>query len=273
MNPEVERQFFAGKSGVEALVSVMASLRDPQSGCPWDLVQDFSTIAPYTVEEAYEVLDAIERGTPEQLKDELGDLLLQTVYHARIGEELGLFDLDAIATGAARKMISRHPHVFGPESREKSPETQTIDWENIKETERQKAGNASVLSGVAKALPALTRALNLQKRAARVGFDWPNASGVVAKLDEEARELICATSAGDKEAADEEFGDLLFTLVNLGRHLSLDPEAALRRANDKFEERFRHMERLLSENGHKLDELQLAELEEAWQEAKADCKV
>ncbi|MEM8659176.1 MAG: nucleoside triphosphate pyrophosphohydrolase, partial [Pseudomonadota bacterium] len=213
--------------GIDRLIAIMERLRDPQTGCPWDIEQTFETIAPYTIEEAYEVADAIARGDFDDLKDELGDLLLQVVYYTQMGSEARHFDFDAVADGISEKMIRRHPHVFGDQSRDKSAAQQTRDWEQIKAAERADNGPAGVLDGVALGLPALTRALKLQKRAARVGFDWNDRALVLDKLVEEATEL--SEAQRDPDRAEDEFGDLLFVMVNLGRHLGIDPEAALRR--------------------------------------------
>jgi ATP diphosphatase len=218
---------------LERLVAIMARLRDPERGCDWDVQQTFRSIAPYTIEEAYEVADAIERDDLDALKDELGDLALQVVFHARIAEELGAFDLAEVLTAISDKMERRHPHVFGDGSRP--------GWETVKAAERAaKADEPSALAGVARALPALLRAEKLQKRAARTGFDWPDPSGARDKILEELREIAEA----EPEQLEEEVGDLLFAVVNFARHLKIEPEAALRRANDKFERRFRSMETL-----------------------------
>jgi len=220
------------------LATVMARLRDPDSGCPWDIAQSFATIAPYTIEEAYEVADAIDRADMPALCDELGDLLLQVAFHARIAEQAGHFTLQDVIDGITAKMIRRHPHVFGDGAREDGH----AQWEAIKAAERAaKEPDPSALAGVAAALPALLRAEKLQKRAARTGFDWPDTTGVVAKIHEELDEVAAAASADERE---EEVGDLLFAVVNLARHLRVDPEAALRNANAKFERRFRGMESL-----------------------------
>ena len=237
---------------LERLTAIMARLRDPQHGCEWDVQQTFATIAPYTIEEAYEVADAIERGDLDGLKDELGDLALQVVFHARMAEELGVFDLTDVLTGISDKMERRHPHVFGDGA---SP-----GWEAVKATERAAKSDPSALAGVARAIPALLRAEKLQKRAARTGFDWPNASGARAKIVEELDEI--ATAAPEDRA--EEVGDLLFAVVNFARHLKIDPEAALRQANDKFERRFRAMEAM---DGSFVS-LSLDDKEALWRQAK-----
>ncbi len=242
---------------VGRIVAIMARLRDPVAGCEWDCAQSFATIAPYTIEEAYEVADAIERGDMTDLKDELGDLLLQVVFHSRIAEEAGLFALRDVVDAISDKMERRHPHIFGD----------AVDgghhlWEQVKATERrQKSGQNGVLAGVALGLPALARAEKLQKRAARVGFDWPDATGPRAKIDEELAEVEQA--ATDDERL-EEVGDLLFSVVNWARHLGVDPEAALRAANCKFERRFAKMEAADPLFGERT----LGEQEAAWQRAK-----
>ncbi|RWR27831.1 nucleoside triphosphate pyrophosphohydrolase [Sinirhodobacter populi] len=262
----------SGDAGAQMrrLKAIMACLRDPQSGCPWDLEQDFASIAPYTIEEAHEVADAIERGAWDELEGELGDLALQVVYHAQMADEAGHFDLTGVLRAICAKMIARHPHVFGNETRDKSAAQQTEDWEKIKAAERAGRAEKGVLDGVALGLPALTRALKLQKRAARVGFDWPTTKEVIAKIAEEARELEEAREVlGPAEIA-EEYGDLLFVMVNLGRHLGLDPEAALRAANGKFARRFGHIERELAKRGKTPAESDLAEMDALWDAAKAN---
>ena len=249
--------------GLPRLVEIMRRLRDPDTGCPWDIEQDFATIAPYTIEEAYEVADAIERQAWDEMRGELGDLLLQAVYHAQIASERGLFDLGDVVRGIADKMVARHPHVFGGESRDKTADQQTRDWEAQKARER---GAAGVLDGVALGLPALMRAVKLQKRAARVGFDWPSTDEVIDKIVEEAAELR-AESAPDKQF--EEMGDLLFVMANLARHLDIDPEAALRTANAKFVRRFRYIEAELEARGKRPEASDLAEMDALWDAAKA----
>ena len=256
------------------LRAIMARLRNPDGGCPWDLEQDFATIAPYTIEEAYEVADAIEHGDMAALKDELGDLLLQVVFHAQMAREAGHFDFDDVARGIAEKMIRRHPHVFGDVDI-KTADAQTKAWEEHKESERAAKAVAegrrpSVLDGVAAGLPALMRALKLQRRAARVGFDWPNAADVLVKIDEELSEIKQEMSI-ERDAArmQDEIGDLLFACVNLARHLEVDPEAALRHANAKFERRFRGVEDRVAAAGRTPAESSLEELEAAWQQVKA----
>ena len=252
------------------LLAIMARLRDPVSGCPWDIAQDFASIAPYTIEEAHEVADAIARGAWRELEGELGDLLLQTVYHAQMGAEAGHFDFASVVRGISDKMVARHPHVFGSESRDKSPEQQTADWEAIKAVERAGRAEGRVLDGVAMGLPALTRALKLQKRAARVGFDWPSTDEVLDKIIEEARELVEARDTLTKDEIAEEFGDLMFVITNLGRHLGLDPEAALRAANAKFTRRFGRIEDWLAERGVTPAQSDLAEMDALWNRAKAE---
>ncbi|MBP7000220.1 nucleoside triphosphate pyrophosphohydrolase [Amaricoccus sp.] len=256
--------------GLPRLVAIMARLRDPERGCPWDLEQDFATIAPYTIEEAYEVADAIERGAMGELRDELGDLLLQVVYHAQMAREAGHFGFDDVARGVSDKMIRRHPHVFGAESRDKSAAEQTRDWEAIKAAERAaRPVRPSALDGVAMGLPALLRAVKLQNRAARVGFDWPDAGAVLDKIAEETAELVEARDAGDAGKVAEEFGDLLFVMANLARHLGVDPEAALRAANAKFTRRFHAIEAALACDGRGPEQSDLAEMDALWNAAKA----
>lgn len=258
--------------GIDRLLEVMRRLRDPETGCPWDLEQTFATIAPYTIEEAYEVADAIARADWDDLRTELGDLLLQVVYYAQMGAEDGRFDFDTIAHAIADKMIARHPHVFGSEA-VAADELKTV-WEERKAQERAakamaKGADASLLADVPLNLPALTRALKLQKRAARAGFDWGEARPVFAKLREELGELEQALAEDAPHAERElELGDLLFTVVNLARHLKLDPEAALRATNAKFERRFRAIEAAAAGQGRAVAELTLAELEELWEKAK-----
>jgi ATP diphosphatase len=257
--------------GLPRLTEIMARLRDPADGCPWDLVQTFETIAPYTLEEAHEVADAIERQAWGELKGELGDLLFQVVYHARMAEEAGHFALPDVVQSISDKMLARHPHVFGDESRDKSPEQQTRDWEKLKAAERAKE-SGRVLDGVAMALPALTRAVKLQNRAARVGFDWPSTDEVLDKLREETAELVEARDILGPEALAEEMGDLLFVMANLARHLQIDPEAALRAANTKFTRRFGRIEDWLAEAGKTPDASDLAEMDALWNRAKIEEK-
>ncbi len=258
---------------IDRLLTIMAQLRDPQTGCPWDVKQSFATIAPYTIEEAYEVADAIEQNDMAALRDELGDLLLQVVFHARMAEEAGHFAFDDVAAGISDKMTSRHPHVFGDHPAA-TPEDVNVTWEAQKEAERAvKAGGAgltlSALDGVTAALPALLRAEKLQKRAARVRFDWPEVTQVFAKLEEETAEIKeVIDQGGDPDRLEDEVGDLLFVAVNLARHLKIDPESALRRTNAKFERRFRAMEAKLAEAGQSAADQSLEALEELWQAAK-----
>ena len=255
--------------GMDRLREIMRRLRDKDTGCPWDIAQDFDSIAPYTIEEAHEVADAIARKAWDELPGELGDLLLQVVYHAQMAEEAGLFGFDAVVRAISDKMVARHPHVFGTDSRDKTAEQQTADWEKIKASER---GPAGVLDGVALGLPALTRAVKLQKRAARVGFDWPSTDEVVAKIAEEAAELVEAREALTEAEVVEEFGDLMFVMANLARHLKVDPEAALRAANAKFTRRFGRIEDWLAEEGKTPDQSDLAEMDALWNRAKAEEK-
>lgn len=241
-------------SSLDRLVAIMRRLRDPERGCSWDLQQTFATIAPYTIEEAYEVADAIDRGDVDALADELGDLQLQVVFHAHMAQELGEFTLDDVIGRICDKLERRHPHIFGDAA-------ETPGWDAIKAAERQRKRDSSALAGVANALPALDRAVKLQRRAARTGFDWPDASGPRAKVDEELSEL---DSEDEPRRQTEELGDLLFAVVNLARHLNIDPEEALRKANRKFELRFRAIE-----TAPGFDTLSLAEKEDLWRSAKA----
>jgi nucleoside triphosphate diphosphatase len=257
------------EGGMARLLEIMRRLRDPATGCPWDIEQSFETIAPYTIEEAYEVADAIERGDMADLKGELGDLLLQVVYHGAIGAEAGHFDFDGIVRGVSDKMVARHPHVFGDESREKTAEQQTRDWEAMKAAERAGRTKTGVLADVAQNLPALMRAEKLQKRAARVGFDWPDIGDVLAKIAEEAGELAQARDALPQEKITEEMGDLLFVMANLARHLNVDAEVALRGANAKFVRRFAYIEAALRAEGRSCDDSDLAEMDALWDQAKA----
>ena len=259
--------------GIERLLQVMRALRDPVRGCPWDIEQTFATIAPYTIEEAYEVADAIARGDMDDLLDELGDLLLQVVYHARMAEEQGRFDFDAVAHAIADKMIRRHPHVFG-EAEIATAEAQRRAWEETKAEERavrrrEPDADPSVLADIPVALPALTRAEKLQKRAARIGFDWPDRAPVLAKIREELAEIEEALgSDAPAERRAEEVGDLLFAVVNLARHLGVDAETALRNANAKFERRFRLVESLARAQGRAPETAGLAVLDALWDEVK-----
>lgn len=258
--------------GLPRLLEIMARLRDPVSGCPWDLEQSFATIAPYTIEEAHEVADAIERQAWGELEGELGDLLFQTVYHAQMGAEAGHFSFASITRSISDKMVARHPHVFGDESRDKSADQQTRDWEKLKAAERAQKAEGGVLDGVALGLPALTRAVKLQNRAARVGFDWPSTDQVIDKITEEARELNEARATMTGAEVFEEFGDLMFVVANLARHLKIDPEAALRAANTKFTRRFRSIEAALLALGKRPEDSDLAEMDALWDQAKADEK-
>jgi ATP diphosphatase len=260
--PETGRQ-------MQRLAAIMARLRDPATGCPWDLEQDFASIAPYTIEEAYEVADAIARGNMADLEGELGDLLLQSVYHAQMAAEAGHFDLARVARGIADKMVARHPHVFGTESRDKSADQQTQDWERLKAAERAARAETRTLDGVAIGLPALMRAVKLQKRAARVGFDWPDIAQVLDKLAEEAREVAEARDRLSQADMAEEIGDLLFVVANLARHLDIDPEAALRGANSKFVRRFNAIEDELARRGRTPAQSTLAEMDAIWNAVRA----
>jgi ATP diphosphatase len=262
------------RPSIERLLWVMARLRDPDGGCPWDLQQDFASIAPYTIEEAYEVADAIARGDLEHLRDELGDLLLQVVYHAQMAKEAGRFDFEQVAAAIADKMVRRHPHVFGAAEVE-SARAQSHAWEAAKAAERAgkaeaAGGDHGILHDVPLALPALVRAAKLQRRAARVGFDWPDAAQVLDKLDEEIAELRTELEGhASAERLSDEIGDLLFATVNLARHLEVDGESALRQANAKFERRFRAIEEALRARGRRLEDASLDEMEALWQAAKA----
>ncbi len=267
-------------SEISRLIEIMAALRDPQTGCPWDIVQDFSTIAPYTIEEAYEVADAIARGDLDDLREELGDLLLQVVYHARMAEEAGDFRFGDVVQAITTKMIRRHPHVFG-DAEARSAGMAKGMWEKIKAEEKATKRAARVARGldpedhgkgfldsVPLAMPGLTRALKLQEKAARVGFDWGAPEPVLEKIEEEVGELRQALASGDLVAVEDEFGDLLFAMVNLGRHLKVDAEKALAGTNDKFRQRFHYIERSLSQQGRSLEQASLEEMEALWQEAK-----
>jgi tetrapyrrole methylase family protein/MazG family protein/ATP diphosphatase len=251
---------------MEELLRIMARLRDPASGCPWDLDQTLASLAPYTLEEAHEVVDAIERGDLAGLEEELGDLLLQVAFQSQIAAEQGHFDFAAVARGICAKMVRRHPHVFGGEAVASATE-QTARWEDLKAAEKAAAGKgASLMDDVPVALPALARAAKLGRRAARIGFDWPDASGPRAKIDEEIAELDAAIASADAAAIEHELGDALLAITNLARHLAVDPEQALRAANRRFETRFRHVERRAAASGASAP----AELERYWDEAKAD---
>ena len=256
---------------MERLLSVMARLRDPDTGCPWDVEQSFATIAPYTIEEAYEVADAIQRSDMDDLREELGDLLFQVVFHSQMAQEAGAFRFEDVAAGMADKMVRRHPHVFG-DADERDAASQTVAWEAQKAAERAEKlkDDPSVLANVPLALPALTRCEKLMKRAARVGFDWPNLDGVFAKIEEELAEVREAIDEADKAHIYEEIGDLLATVVNLARKLDIDPEDAMRTANAKFERRFRAVEQKLAARHSSVEEADLAAMEALWLEAKQD---
>lgn len=251
-------------SQINQLLEIMRRLRDPQTGCPWDVRQDFATIAPYTIEEAYEVADAIERESLDELKDELGDLLFQVVFHAQMAAERSAFQFEDVVEAICDKMIRRHPHVFGSAD-VADAEAQTQAWESHKAAERERQGAQSVLDGIGSGLPELIRAAKLQKRAARVGFDWAEPRAVLDKLEEEMAEIREAIASGDRDAMEDELGDLLFVCTNLARQLKLDSGRALRRANAKFEQRFRAMEEIAGEAFATMD---LAQMEELWQEVK-----
>lgn len=259
---------FAPDGSVARLRAIMRALRDPDTGCPWDIEQDFASIAPYTIEEAYEVEDAISQQDWPALEGELGDLLLQVVYHAQMAEEAGHFTFESLTRAISDKMLARHPHVFGNESRDKSAADQVADWERVKAQERAERDRGGVLDDVALGLPALMRAVKLQKRAARVGFDWPETGQVLDKMQEEARELVTARDNLSEVEVAEEFGDLLFVMANLGRHLGVDPEDALRAANAKFTRRFRAIETALAREGRRPEDSNLAEMDRLWDAAK-----
>jgi len=254
-------------SSIDKLLEVMARLRDADDGCPWDQKQDFSSIAPYTVEEAYEVADAIAREDFVALRDELGDLLFQVVFHAQMASEAGLFDFDDVAGTISDKMLRRHPHVFGTDE-ERAAGAVDGSWERIKAEERTGKDDDSALAGVAVALPALKRAQKLGKRASAVGFDWPARQGVRAKIREELDELEAAVGSRSADNIEEEFGDLLFAVVNLARHLDVDPEKALTSGNHKFERRFRDMESAVRKSGNSLKDQSLESLDKEWRAAK-----
>ncbi|MCT8974158.1 nucleoside triphosphate pyrophosphohydrolase [Microbaculum marinisediminis] len=259
---------------IHTLLDIMAALRTPVTGCPWDLEQDFATIAPYTIEEAYEVADAIARDDLMDLKDELGDLLLQVVFHARMAEEIGAFSFGDVVAAITTKMIRRHPHVFAA-TKAATPEAVKRNWEDIKaeekaerHAERETPGPASLLDDVPLALPALQRAVKLQKRAARVGFDWDDSAQVIAKIHEEIDEVSEAAEAGDRGALADEIGDVLFAVANFARHFGVDPEDALRGTNDKFRRRFAHIEQQARAEGTPLEAVTLERMEGWWQDAK-----
>ncbi len=267
-------------SDISRLLDIMAALRNPDTGCPWDQEQDFHSIAPYTLEEAYEVVDAIERGDFADLKEELGDLLLQVVFHAQMAAEKGLFAFPDVVEAITRKLIRRHPHVFG-DARDLSPDQVKLLWDEIKQEEkaerrlsRERLGQPvqdeerGFLGGIPTTLPALTRAQKLTTKAAKVGFDWPDASQVIDKIHEELEEVKEASSSGDRDEVEDEIGDLLFAVSNLARHYGIDPETALRRTNAKFERRFGAVERALGQKKKSLESASLDEMEELWVEAK-----
>jgi ATP diphosphatase len=267
----------AAAASLARLLAIMRALRDPRTGCPWDIAQDSASIAPYTLEEAHEVVDAIERAAWDELPAELGDLLLQVVFHARIAQEGGRFAVPDVVAAISAKMIDRHPDIFPPDTAapETPPPARPADaaaraaaWEAAKARERAATG-AGTLDGIARALPALTRAVKLQSRAARVGFDWPATDDVLAKLHEELAELAAARATGDPAAIADEFGDILFVLANLARHLRIDPEAALRGTNAKFTRRFAHIEDALARTGRTPADSTLAEMDTLWNAAKA----
>ncbi|MCO1334915.1 nucleoside triphosphate pyrophosphohydrolase [Microbulbifer sp. OS29] len=264
------------KYSVEDLLHLMAQLRNPDSGCPWDLQQTFTSIVPSTIEEAYEVAEAIEREDYEHLHEELGDLLFQVIFYSELGREKSYFDFPCIVDTLVRKLVRRHPHVFPNAELYGSAGTEAVDeaqvkqnWEEIKAAERSAKGDAGTLAGVTLGLPAMTRAAKLQKRAARVGFDWPDVHGVLDKIEEEVAELREALADGDDDHAKEELGDLLFACVNASRHLKVDPEAALRGCNRKFEGRFGFIEASLRDEGRQVSEASLEELDSLWDKAKA----
>ena len=259
---------------LERLLWVMDKLRDPEGGCPWDLEQDFASIVPHTLEEAYEVADAIENGSMDDVKSELGDLLFQVVFYARLAKEEQLFDFEGIAESIAEKLIRRHPHVFGSES-EKSADKSDLNaqWEKIKQQEREAAGKVndnSILANIPKGMAPLTKAFKLQKKCAKVGFDWPELPPVVDKIHEEIEEVLAELNAEsiDQVAVEDEVGDLLFAVVNLARHAKVDPERALRKANHKFETRFRQVEQQLSLDFGAVENCSLEQMENAWQHVK-----
>jgi ATP diphosphatase len=266
-------------TALDRLIQVMTQLRDPKTGCPWDLEQNFKSIAPYTIEETYEVVEAIESNDPDAMKDELGDLLFQVIFHAQIGRDAGLFDIDQIANHVTDKMIERHPHVFGDRDAVTAHDVLT-NWESDKAAKRKAKADAagqkeSALNGVSTALPAATRAVKLQKRAARVGFDWSAPADVINKIREELDELqveIAKDKITNADAMEDELGDVFFALANLARHLDIDPETALRRTNRKFERRFRAIETQLASRNKKIEDATLDEMETIWNAVKAEEK-
>ncbi|HEY2617413.1 MAG TPA: nucleoside triphosphate pyrophosphohydrolase [Acetobacteraceae bacterium] len=262
----------AAEAALRRLLDIMVALRDPEHGCPWDKEQHFATVAPYTIEEAYEVAEAIARGDLAALPDELGDLLFQVVYHARMAEEAGRFDFAEVARTISDKMVRRHPHVFNDGAARNATE-QTVAWEAQKTTERAARAETGTLAGVPSGLPALVRAAKLTARAARVGFDWPDAPAVLSKLDEEVAEVRAELSDADPDRLADEVGDLLFVVANLARKLALDPEACLRQANRKFERRFNAMEQQAASAGKTLADTSLEEMEAIWQKIKHNQKI
>ena len=265
---ESQRLCLDPDGGVPRLLEIMRRLRDPEHGCAWDREQDFRSISAFTIEEAHEVADAILREDWTDLESELGDLLLQSVYHAQIGNEKGLFDFDSIVRGISDKMVERHPHVFGDGKPTSSQALVSRQWEAIKASERKSKGNSGTMSGIALGLPSLTHASKIQQRAARVGFDWPGAEEMVEKIVEEASELVSARSEGNDSRIEEEFGDLLFAIANLARHIGVDPEASLRFANAKFLRRFERMESIYRGFGIGMDEVSNGAMEAAWRLVK-----
>lgn len=253
---------------LERLLVIMRSLRDPDTGCPWDQQQTFQSIAPYTIEEAYEVADAIERNNVDDLKEELGDLLLQVIFHAQMADEEDLFDFHAVAKGLGDKLVKRHPHVFGDAVAKNESDVKTL-WEDNKAQERQQKSHTSILDDIPHNMPALMRAQKLQKRVAREGFDWPDVEPVIDKVKEELDEVVAEVASQDKQRQQEEVGDLLFVAVNLARHLGLKAEDCLREANYKFERRFRQVEDKAAASGKSLDQHTLAELDAFWDEVKS----
>ena len=261
---ESQRICVSSNGEISRLLEIMKRLRDPKDGCPWDIEQTYETIAPYTIEEAYEVSDAIDQGNWHELEGELGDLLLQVIYFTQIGSEDGHFSFESVVKNVSDKMIRRHPHVFGDKKQYKSSDQQIRDWEKIKEQERSKNTPSKTLDGIAGNLPALTYATKLQKRAARVGFDWPDISGVTDKISEEIDELNEARNELSLDAQEEEYGDLMFVLVNFARHLKIDPEKALRGANKKFKKRFEQVEKELALIGKTPNQSDLSEMDNLW---------
>ncbi|MDH5327358.1 MAG: nucleoside triphosphate pyrophosphohydrolase [Gammaproteobacteria bacterium] len=256
-------------SSIDALIQLMQELRDPVNGCPWDLQQDFHTIAPYTIEEAYEVADAIEREQPQELCEELGDLLFQVVFHSHLAQERGWFQFSDVVAGICQKLVIRHPHVFGTDVK-KSAQEQSVDWEKYKSHERQAKNYTSEMDGVAASLPGLLRAIKLQQRAARLGFDWKDVAGVLEKIEEEMVEIRSALEIKDPNQISEEVGDLLFSVVNLARHVQADAETVMRQANQKFERRFRRMEQMLEAQGKTIHTMAIKDLNAIWDAVKSE---